>query len=252
VAAAVAKHLKARALRFEHRVFAVAKTLEALQAAPSARPGNQQLVALHAALKACGVENSDALAVSRCQFRAIAHRTFPELDRDLCDALYSCFDGGRDRARYDCLVAGLLFANRPDLYKLLGSLRGTASPFADLLPVLRAAFDLFGADAAEASVTADDVRELLKLPALNEADVMAMDALWADAARALFKLPPRDRDSRRIKWGEFIDKLSDRGEILTELKRQLAAYQAAVREASHSTTPNPRTSFLTALGGGGL
>jgi len=238
VGGAVAKHLKARALRFEHRLSMVANTLKVLQADSTARPGNQQLVALHKALKTCGVENSDALVVSRNQFNAILQRTFPALKREhpvLGDSLYSCFDpGGRDRARYDCLVAGLLIGNRPDLYKLVGFLGGEThgSQFSDLLPVLKATFDLFGTslESTETSVTADDVREMLKLSAQGEDDIMAMEALWADAARERFRLPPRDRGSRRIKWEEFIGKLSDEAQILTELKRQLTAYQFAVKE----------------------
>ena len=49
----------------------------AVRVRAASRPGNQQLEKLHAALKVCGSENGDPLAVSRDQFVAIAAHELP-------------------------------------------------------------------------------------------------------------------------------------------------------------------------------
>ena len=124
-----------------------------------------------------------------------------------------------------------MVANRPDLYKLLGFLGGDShgSRFASLQPLLKATFGLFGGHRRPPSLVADDVRELLRLGVLNEDDSMAVDALWARAADALFGVTARDR-ARAIEWGEFYGKLSGgAGEkVLEEFGRQVVAFQGAV------------------------
>ncbi len=126
------------------------------------------------------------------------------------------------RARYDVIVAGLLIANRPEVYKLLGRKPG---PFGDVMPVLKAEFDIFAKGTG--TVTADDIRQLLLVPALNEDDVRTAEALWA-AAAPLFQTGASDR-VQRISWGALSDVLGGEECVLRELQRQVKAYQAAVK-----------------------
>ena len=229
----VARKLKAREMRFDGRFRIVGHVLATLHKAATAAPGNQQLIKLHGALKSCGVENSDPLAVSRAQFVAITTYTLGNdgITARMADLLYSSFDPERrDRARYACICCGMMMANRPEVYKLVGATGGDHGKFSDLLPVLRAVFQVF--DNEELGITPNDCRDILTLPALHEDDVLAMDALWTEGAK-LFKVVPRDK-IQRIKWDIFFGALSkQRGcVIFKELQRQLKAYQGKIHETT--------------------
>ena len=231
---ALARKLKARALRFDVRPVAVADVLHALHRSPSAKPGNQQIARLHAALRICGTENSNPMAIGRSQFLTIAQRTFEDFRSrpQLLQSLYSAFDpDARDRARYDTIAAGLVLANRPDLYKLLGNLGSEThgARFSALQPMLKEVLALFGAGRAAVAVTANDVRDILLLPALSEDDAITLDGLWTDTAATLFDLMPRDRQ-RTLPWSELWGTLSTSGEaLLLEFERQVLAFQAIVK-----------------------
>ena len=64
----------------------------------------------------------------------------------------------------------MMMANRPEVYKLVGATGGDHGKFSDLLPVLRAVFQVF--DNEELGITPNDCRDILTLPALHEDDVL--------------------------------------------------------------------------------
>lgn len=130
--------------------------------------------------------------------------------------------------RYDCLIGGLVFANRPDVYRLIGSVGGGGGQFSDLMPALRAVFNIFSQSEDEMSTTANDFWEILQIPALNEDDAMVTDALWAEASPKIFGVRPRDR-TQKIKWDILSKELSREGVVLAELQKQVEAYQVAVK-----------------------
>ena len=143
---AIARKHKARKMRFDGRFTIVGHVLATLHKSPTAAPGNQQLIKLHDALKNCGVENSNPLAIARRQFVPITLDTVGDdgITERMANLLYSAFDPDRrDRARYACICCGLMMANRPEVYKLVGSTGGDHGKFSDTLPVLRAVFQVF-------------------------------------------------------------------------------------------------------------
>jgi hypothetical protein len=131
-----------------------------------------------------------------------------------------------------------MLSNRPDVYKLVGFVGDDthSAKFADLLPVLRAVFSVYGTDSGDgdsiaASVTADDCRDMLMLPVLSEDDVLAMDALWGEAATSIFHVRARDR-TQRFTWDQFFGKLNSERigtSLLVELQRQVLAYQVRIK-----------------------
>jgi hypothetical protein len=228
---AIARKLKARKMRFEVRLQIVGQVLATLHKSPSAAPGNQQIIRLHQALRRCGIENINPLVIARAQFTPIILHTLGDdgITPHMADMLYSAFDPDRrDRARYTSICCGMMMANRPEVYKLIGSTGSDHGKFADTLPVLRSVYQQF--DVEDTGITPNDCYDLLMLPALHEDDILAMGALWSETAK-LFGIPPRDK-LQRIKWDIFIGVLSKQPgcPLLKEIQRQLKAYQSRVHE----------------------